>query len=292
MSIETKQQLPEIYANKRLCAIFGRPIAHSLSPLIHNHLFEIYKLPYYYQSFEIYDLKPAIDFVRSNNLRGVSITIPFKVEVMQYLDEIADLAKNIGAVNTIINENGKLIGDNTDAFGVINSFKVRNINLDNKNLVVLGCGGASRAVIYGLMANFKINKITIAGLSKELDDFVAEIKNKIKFHNIETFKLDNKKYTVTEEDDVIVNATSVGMHPKINETLIDAVNSEYINKIFFDVIYNPEKTLMLKNAEKSGAEIITGIDMFIYQALQQHYLWTGNTAKYSDIRHFFDESNL
>jgi len=273
----------QILEKKQMCAIFGRPICHSLSPLIHNHLFEEYKMPYYYKAFEIFDLCAAVKLVRTQNMRGVSITIPFKVEVMQYLDELTELARQIGAVNTIINDNGKLTGDNTDAYGVINSFRTRNIDLTKKNIVLLGCGGAARAVAFGLLATFKINKLTVAGLAKELAAFTNEIKNKTGFSNIETFELDNARYSVKCDDYVIANATSAGMEPAINNSLIDNENSDYTDKIFFDVIYNPLKTRMLQDAENSGARIITGIDMFIFQALRQHYLWTGNNAEYNDI---------
>ncbi|MBP7651897.1 shikimate dehydrogenase [Candidatus Dependentiae bacterium] len=270
----------------KICGIFGNPVSHSLSPLIHNHLFNKYNYNYEYEAFEIYDIETAVKLIRTEKMRGVSITIPFKVKVIKYLDEITDLSKKIGAVNTIINENGKLIGDNTDAYGVSQTFKKRNIFLSGKNIVILGIGGAAKSVVYSILNDFDINSLKlIARNNDKLIDFSKEILDKTGFNNITCMNFENETYSVEMEDDIIINASSAGMTPNINESLINEKKSYYNNeKIFFDVIYNPEKTLMLKTAESKGSQIINGMDMFIYQAMRQHILWTGNNKiKYEDI---------
>jgi len=273
----------------RLCALFGNPVGHSLSPLIHNHLFKKYNLAYYYEAFEIFDLKKAVDFLRANELRGVSITIPFKTEIIQYLDDLSVLAQQVAAVNTIVNNNGRLFGDNTDCFGIIEALKRNHCDLQNKNAVVIGSGGAALAAIFSILSTFKLKSLTIvARNNNKLQEIIGHLK-KAKFYNLCEIKiqqLTNAKYSLKIDDDFIFNATSVGMHPNISDCIVDFADTDCLNlkdKIFFDVVYNPRETEMLKLAAMRGAKIIGGLDMFIYQALKQHYLWTDNQATYQDI---------
>ena len=274
--------------NKMLLGIFGNPISHSLSPLIHNHLCEKFKLPYYYEAFEIFDLKGAVELLRTTSyFMGVSVTIPFKNEVINYIDEISPLAEKIGAVNTVIKKDGRLYGENTDAFGVMQTFSMRNLNLDEKKIAIIGAGGAAKSVVFAIIEKYNIKSLKICGISKEKENmkrFIKTIVEKTAFSNIENIIFSDEKYLVSAEDDVIINTTPVGMHPDIEKTIIEENTDSYKGKIFFDVIYNPDKTRFLKQAEKSGALIINGVDMFVFQALRQHFFWTGNSkASAEDI---------
>ncbi|HPN29439.1 MAG TPA: shikimate dehydrogenase [bacterium] len=270
----------------KICGIYGNPVGHSLSPLIHNHLFKKYKFNYEYYAFEIYDIENAIKLIRKENIRGVSITIPFKISVVKYLDKVSDLAGKIGAVNTIVNDNGILTGYNTDAYGVTQTFKKRDIQLTGKNIALLGNGGAAKAVAFSIISEFKINSLKIIGRNKDkLSELLKEIADKTGFSQIAIEEFCNGKYNIKKEEDVIINSASVGMHPETENSLIaEEACLDYSDKIFFDVIYNPRKTLMLKNAESKGATIINGMDMFIFQAMRQHFLWTDNDKiKYEDV---------
>ena len=141
-----------VTANTKILGIFGNPVSHSLSPIMHNEWFAKYKLNYLYVAFDVFpkNLKSAVESIRTLNILGVNVTVPHKVEIMKYLDNIDSAAKSIGSVNTIVNKNNKLYGFNTDWQGFITDLKSKKINLKNKNILVIGAGGAAKAILYSL----------------------------------------------------------------------------------------------------------------------------------------------
>ncbi|MBQ3834322.1 MAG: shikimate dehydrogenase, partial [Elusimicrobia bacterium] len=149
-----------INSTTKIVGIFGNPISHSLSPVMHNNWFSKNKLNYVYLAFDILpkDLKAAVGSIRTLNIAGVNVTVPHKVEVMKYLDIVDEDAKKIGSVNTIVNKNGVLYGTNTDWQGFITDLKQKKVNLKNKNVLVVGAGGAAKAILYGLN-KLKVKKI-------------------------------------------------------------------------------------------------------------------------------------
>jgi shikimate dehydrogenase len=253
-----------ITATTGLCAIIGNPIEHSLSPLIHNAAFEHLKLNYVFLAFKVEHLKEAVKGIRRLNLKGVSVTIPHKVEVMNYLDDIEEVAQKIGAVNTILNQGGKLRGYNTDCSGAIRALEEK-MELGDKKVMVLGAGGAARAIALGLKE--KGADITILNRTVKKAEMLASELN-CQYGGldlVESFK-----------PDVLINTTALGMYPRVDDM---PVKKEFLkDMLVFDIVYNPLKTRLIKEAEQNGCDTILGLEMFVNQAALQFELWTGKEA--------------
>ena len=258
-------RIKKINKNPKILGIIGNPVEHSWSPIIHNSAFDKLNINAVYLKFQVNKLKEFIEYMKHLNIIGFSVTIPHKVEVMKHIDGLDEQAKDIGAVNTIVVRNDKLIGYNSDCPGAVRALKQK-IELKGKNAVVLGAGGAARAMVYGLIQN-KSN-VTILNRTVEKAKLLADY-FKCDYGPLEDIK--NIEY------DILINTTSVGMHPDVDEL---PVSKELIknNKIVFDMVFNPFKTKLLAEAEKRNCIIITGFEMLIYGALLQFRLWTGKTA--------------
>lgn len=254
-----------ITGKTKIIGIFGDPIEHTLSPLIHNEAFSYLGLDYCYVAFNVKKdkLKEATEAIRALNIRGVNITVPHKETVIQYIDEVSDEAKNIGAVNTILNNEGILKGFNTDVNGFILSLKDEGISIKNKNFLILGAGGAAKAIVYGILKEGGKVYIYNRTPSKAL-----AIKEKFKkFGFIEIVEMDK---SVTEKIDVIVNATSLGL--KKDDPM--PLNPELIKPehVYCDIVY-PETPLM-REAERIGCKVVGGIGMLLWQAAFAFKIWT------------------
>jgi len=259
-----------ISSNTLLYCVIGNPIKHSKSPLIHNYIFQKLNIDAVYLAFEIKDLKAFFTFVRDTNVKGISITIPHKVESIKYIDEVEPIIEKIKAINTVKNKNGKLIGYNTDIVGVIKAFETNGTkSLKGKTSLILGSGGVARAVIWALV-EMGTESITIAGRTPEK---LEELKNEVipHFKNIETISL-SKVSEIIKNTDVIANCTPIGMTPNTEESPIDT-NLINENHIVFDTVYTPKETKLIKDSKQVGAKTILGIDMFIFQALEQDKIW-------------------
>ncbi len=249
----------------QLYGILGHPVAHSLSPVMHNAAFSYLRIEACYVPFDVTDIKAAIQAVRILGIRGVSITVPHKISIMPHLDHIDDTAQKIGAVNTVVNRDGKLTGTNTDGIGAIRALS-RAGSLKRKRIVVIGAGGAARAIGFGVRSVggkvIIVNRTIDRGrkLAEDLGcDFVP---------------LD--KITAVDAD-IIVNATTVGMHPDSDTS---PVPSECLKPgiVVMDAVYSPLKTRLLKDAETRGCMTINGLYMLIYQGAAQFEIWTGEKA--------------
>lgn len=258
-----------ITAKTKICMVIGNPIEHSLSPQIHNAGYEKLgidgKFVFVACNVQIDKLDNFIKGVRSMGIRGVSCTIPHKVKVIEFLDEIDETARKIGAVNTIVNSNGVLRGYNTDWEGIVTPLE--NITkIKDKKVAVLGAGGAARAVVFGVMK--KGGSVTIFNRTFEKAQKLAH-----EFGCMAESSLNIKKI---KDMDIIVNATSIGLG-SVKDTPLP---KDFITKnhIVFDVIYQPMETQLLKDAKDKGAKIIYGFEMLLQQAIAQFKLYTNKGA--------------
>lgn len=269
-----------IDSKTRIVGLFGYPLGHTYSPIMQNAAFSNRGINNVYLPIEV---KPdsfgtVIKAVSSMNFGGFNITIPYKVEIMKYLDKIDETAKRIGAVNTVVIKDGRLEGYNTDGIGFLKSFQeAAEATIEEKKVFVLGSGGASRAICMTLALN-KAKKLYICNrtfekalaLVEDINKFMPESSTAI------PMEYDDMKKAV-EHADVFINTTSVGMFPEIDEIPID---SSLLKKelIVYDVVYNPRKTKLILEAEKLGCKTISGLGMLVYQGAEAFELWTGKNA--------------
>ncbi|MGE5702690.1 MAG: shikimate dehydrogenase [Clostridia bacterium] len=265
-----------VNSKTKLVGLFGHPVGHSQSPLMHNAAFQERKINYVYTAFDIppEHLEDAVAGIRGLGLRGVNVTIPHKVTIMPMLDEIDLLASRIGAVNTVVNENGKLIGYNTDGAGYVRSLvEETGIELSNQVVTILGAGGAARAVAFTL-AERGVKEIRIINRSREKAQRLAEHVNS-SGHAVAIDPAD-AKHAVADAT-LLINTTSIGMYPQVDEL---PINPDFLhaNLVVSDLIYNPLETMLLKKALEKGAKTHSGIGMFVNQGALAFELWTQEAA--------------
>lgn len=262
--------------------VFGHPVHHSRSPMMLNAAFQAAGLNAAYAAFHVHPerIKEAVEGIRGLQLRGVNITIPHKVEVMQYLDEIDDSARTIGAVNTIVNEQGKLTGYNTDGIGYVRALKEETgLSLENKRILLIGAGGAARGVGYGLSLE-EPYEILIANRTEAKADALAEqLSRRVKVKSISFEEIAHYHKTV----DLVINTTAVGMHPHSDAV---PIKTDWLHEgvLVSDIIYTPRMTRLLTEAQARGAQVHSGLGMFIYQGAYAFEYWTGKTAPIQAMR--------
>ena len=261
-----------------ICGIIGDPVEHSMSPLMQNAAFRRLGLDYLYVPFRVRRelLDRALEGVRALNIRGLNVTTPHKVTVMSLLDEIDPLAKRIGAVNTVVNDDGVLSGYNTDAAGFLRALLEKGIEPKGRNVVILGAGGASRAV--SLVLAERGSRILV--LNRTLDR-AKEVANRVSGfsrNEVRALELDRDNLSgALGEADILVNTTSVGMSPNTGES---PVASDLLKPglVVFDIVYSPVRTKLLKEAEEAGALAVSGLDMLVWQGAIAFEKWTGLAA--------------
>jgi len=267
------------FANTELIGLIGHPIKHSYSPFIQNYALELMNLDYVYLPFDVpaENLKNAVKAVLSLGLKGVNVTLPHKEKIIKFLDELSEEASIIGAVNTIVNDHGKLIGYNTDAYGILETLLPYKDKISGTKVTVIGAGGSARAVVYTLLRHFKPEEINIINRTHQrADTLVNDLSLKMRydtFHTFELFPPDNVE--TLSNSRLIINATTMGMYPDIEDTITDIEDSFNEEQIVFDLIYNPTKSKFLKMAEMQGAKVVGGLKMLISQAAKSFELWTG-----------------
>ena len=247
---------------KKLCVI-GNPIKHSLSPKIHNIWIEQNKLDFIYEKklLEKDELEKIVIDLKDNNLFGCNVTVPFKQDIIRYVDELSAVSLKTNSVNTLYKVGNKVIGHNTDVMGFKKSLEDLKFNFKNKSVFLIGAGGVSPSIIEALN-NLGIGKIIVTNRSEQKLKKLSDLFNNLEF--IEWGKI--------EDVDVYINATSVGLE-KNSKLGLDLKSIK--NKLFYDVIYNPEKTNFLEDAEKNNNRIANGKMMFLYQAQASFKIWTG-----------------
>ncbi len=267
-----------ISGTTKICGVIGDPIAHTMSPVMHNAVFKEMGMDYVYVAFQVKKegLAEAIQGMRGLNIRGLNVTIPHKVAIIPLLDRLDHLAELIGAVNTVVNDDGVLTGYNTDAEGFLQALLERGIEPGGKNVVILGAGGASRAISFILAERGSSLVILNRTLDKarECARRIGEVFQK----EVKALEFDSENLAkALTEADILVNTTSVGMYPDTDET---PVSSGLLQPglIVVDIVYNPIKTRLLEEAEAAGARTISGIDMFVWQGALAFEKWTGLKA--------------
>ncbi len=264
----------EIKGSTNVVGLIGHPVEHSFSPPMHNAAFNKLNMDYVYTAFDVNpnDLKTAIVGADALNIKGFNVTIPHKIEVMKYLNEIDEVAKLIGAVNTIDFKNLK--GYNTDGIGAIKAIgEVTNVK--NKNVVIAGAGGASRAISFYL-AKYGVDQLTILNRNVEKAQKLAnDVLNSELIDNVESDSINNMNLS---DADILINTTPVGMHPNVDDVPIALAGDMHDNLVVFDAVYNPNETGLLKQAIEAGAKPVYGIKMLLYQGAESFEIWTGKKA--------------
>lgn len=279
-----------ISTSTKLYAVIGDPIEHSLSPTMHNLAFHNLGLDSVYLAFRVRpeSLKDAIFGLKSLGIHGFNVTVPHKVSVMQYLDKIDDAAAKIGAVNTVVNKNGLLIGYNTDGAGALTALKDEGVNFKGLNVVLLGAGGAAKALasaIAPLVGCLLILNRT-ESKAEELASSIAESSGS----NVKGEILTEASLNRTLPDaDILINATSVGMYPNLNDTPVMRTQL-HSGTIVFDIVYNPPRTRLLMEAIAAGAYPISGVKMLVHQGALAFKLWTGKEPPIAEMCKVVEES--
>lgn len=257
--------------------IVGDPVEHSLSPLMHNANIKSLGLNYVYVPFHVKkeEINNLISGAKALNIQGLNVTIPHKIEVIKYLDEIDPLAEKIGAVNTIKFSDGIAKGYNTDAIGAMSALKEK-VNIKNRDVLVLGAGGASRAISYALCEE-DVNSITILNRhSNRAKALACDISNKTNYTVNYDLQSNCDKYL--RDTDIIINTTPNGMYPNVNDKPLIYAQQMNGEMCVFDIVYTPLETGILKEAKKIGATRVSGIKMFLYQGVESFKIWTGIDA--------------
>ena len=264
-------------AHTNIFCIIGHPVEHSMSPTMWNPALQELGLDYAYVAFDVHpdNLEKAILGMRSLGIKGMNVTIPHKENVIQYLDEIDPIAKKMGAINTIKNDDGVLKAKNTDAGGAKKSLIDAGCKISGKNILFLGSGGVARSIAYILSE--EANKIVLTDIvEKSALNVAQEIKQNMDA-NIEG-KLSNKSILKEEiqKIDILINATPIGMHPKIEAS---PIQKELLHEdlFVFDVIYNPLETKLMKEAAEIGCKTLGGLDMLVNQGVLAFEWWTGKS---------------
>tara|TARA_B100000700_G_scaffold136805_1_gene152769 strand:+ start:114 stop:971 length:858 start_codon:yes stop_codon:yes gene_type:complete len=267
--------------------IIGYPLGHSLSPGMHNYLYKSLAINAHYNKWEISELNLKNEFIRitNENFIGANVTVPYKEKIIPFLDELDSDSKITGAVNTILKQNGKLLGFNTDIYGIRECLNKKFSDEDIDNVVLLGSGGAAKAVMYVLLQrglkNISIINRTKLNTNQMLDNF----KN-YKF-NSEYLDFDDKDKINQKcmESNLIINTTTIGMKGSSMEGIspldIKSINNK---NVVFDLVYNPRITKLVEIANNKNAEIIEGIDMLVYQAIRSIEIWTEITPSFDIMK--------
>lgn len=255
----------------------GDPVEHSLSPPMHNAAFHQLKLDYVYVPFHVKrgNLAPAILGARNMGIKGLNLTIPHKIEVINYLDELDEAAELIGAVNTVKFTENNAVGYNTDGFGAVKAIE-ETTPVKGKKIIIIGAGGAARAISFQLLLS-GVGEVLIANRTLEK---ACNLKNDLK----ETFNtslgclgLEDELKLELKDADVLINTTPVGMHPHQDDEPVVTSDMMHSDLVVNDIVYNPLETGILREAGKAGAQIVPGTKMLIYQGLEAFRIWIGIT---------------
>ena len=256
-----------------LYGVIGCPIKHSMSPAIHNDAFKEKNIEGYYHAFHVEPakLEESILALKTLGVKGFNVTIPHKISIIPYLDELDQTAGIVGAVNTVVNVNGRLIGYNTDGNGYIKSLlDVLKKPIAEHRILIIGAGGAARGLYYTLAYHgcreIDLTNRTISKAEGLIKDCPFE-------NNSKALSLENAEQSL-ENYDIIIQTTAVGLHPNIDAKPLSLANAKR-TAVVSDIVYNPIQTALLKEAEELGLTILNGVGMFVHQAAIAFELWTG-----------------
>ena len=271
----------KIKGSTNIVGLIGHPVEHSFSPPMHNAAFEKLGMDYAYIAFDVdpNNLGSAIEGAKSLNIKGFNVTIPHKIEVMHFLDEIDEVAGLIGAVNTIDFKNMK--GYNTDGIGAVRAIEDV-ISIKDNNVVIAGAGGASRAISFYL-AKYGADSITI--LNRNVDRAISLAGDVLDSGLMADVQADSisEINNYLSDADILVDTTPMGMHPHVDDEPIARAEDMHEDLVVFDAVYNPNETVLIKEAIKAGAKPVYGIKMLLYQGAESFKIWTGVDAPVDEM---------
>ncbi len=265
-----------------LTALLGSPVSHSISPLMHNEAFRVLGLDYVYLCFDVKEasLATAVDGLRTCGIRGFNLTMPNKNKIVELLDELSDAAKLIGAVNTVVCENNRLIGYNTDGTGYMMAVKDAGHDILGKTITLMGAGGAATAIcaqaaLDGVKCIHLFARPTSRFWNRTLH-LAEEINETLPCQVIlhENDRQEELRAAIAESA-MLINATSLGMAPEIDRSIIQDPSLFRPELVVSDVIYNPRETRLLREAKEAGCSVFNGMYMLLYQGAEAFRLWTG-----------------
>lgn len=280
-----------ITGHTRLTALLGSPVAHSISPLMHNEAFQLLNLDYTYLCFDVNEetLPAAVEGLKACGIRGFNLTMPNKNQIVKLLDELSPAARLIGAVNTVVNDKGHLVGYNTDGVGYMQAVRDAGYDITGKTITIMGAGGAATAIC-AQAALDDVEKIHIFAretsrfwerTQKLVENINSTLPCKAVLHkNKDTGALAR----AISESALLLNATSVGMAPDTNNTIIQDTSLYHPDLIVSDVIYNPRETRFLREAREAGCRTFNGMYMLLYQGAEAFRLWTGKEMPIKEIK--------
>jgi shikimate dehydrogenase len=275
------------HLNTKIIGLLGHPIKQSYSPFIHNVTVELKKLDYIYLPFDVpaANLKNALKGMIALDIKGFNITIPHKENILQFMNDVSEEASIIGSVNTVVNDDGKLTGYNTDINGILESLNPYKDDILGREVSVIGAGGSARAVIYTLIRYFKPAMIHIVNRTEQRAEALKKyFSDKMKYDGIKTKELFPPDLVgIFSNSKLIINATPVGMYPGQDDIVTSLENSFIKDQIVFDLVYNPPQTKLLKLAASRGAIPISGLKMLVHQAAKSFELWTNEEMPFDQI---------
>ena len=267
-----------------MCGVIGDPIEHTLSPIMHNAAFNHLKLDFVFLAFRVKaaELENAVRGMRGLGIRGLNVTMPHKNAVIKYLDEVDPTVKFLGSVNTILNDDGRLLGFNTDGVGALKALQENDVELDGKKLLLLGAGGAAKAIAFSIAK--EVDELCILNRApqkaKELAEALSVTYGKKVVGEALSPSIIQKKL---READILINGTSAGMHPHVSQSLV-APQWLKPDLTVMDIVYNPVETKLAKDAKAAGAHVISGVEMLLYQGAASFEIWTGCSAPIEVMR--------
>lgn len=277
-----------------LLALIGSPVGHSGSPAMYNYSFAKLGLDYVYVALDVkeQDVKEAISAMRLFNMKGGNVTMPDKVEAAKYMDELSPAAQIIGAINTIVNENGKLIGHITDGEGFVNNLRDHGIDVKGKKITVAGGGGAATAIQVQCALD-GAKEITI--FNKKDAFFERTLQTAEKICNavpgivLNVYDIDDEKKMTEEilQSDIFANATIVGMKPMDDQSVVKDLSAFHEGLVVADAVYNPEETKLLREAKAAGCTCVGGRGMLLWQGVSAFKLFTGQDMPVDEVKEKF-----
>ncbi len=278
LSVDTSNQKVAADKSSKTFCIIGDPVEHSLSPLMHNAAFKSLNLNYSYIAFKVKvnELKESVESLRDINVAGFNVTIPHKVEITKYVDRLSDEASLAGAVNTVKNENGSLVGYNTDIYGLMAPIEERLPDFKDIEILILGAGGSSRAAVVGLSRKKNIRSVFVVNRDQHKLSKVIELGNTLGLNCIPMEYTDHKKLSqISSRCKLIINTTSIGLANEKSLVSAESINND---SIVFDIIYKPIMTDLLGCAKNAHAKVIFGYEMLLNQGYESFEIWTGIKA--------------
>ena len=282
--------MSRIDANFKVCALLGFPARHSVGPALHNAAFEALNLPLVYVAHDVEPARLAQAFAgaRAMDYRGLSITMPHKVAALELVDDVDDAARAIGCINTVVNRDGRLRGANVDGLGALAALRQAGADPTGRRVLMLGSGGAARALGITLGLYAKPVELTILGaIENELARLARDVAERTSCNVKAEMMNDATLAAGLGKAQILLHCTPVGMKPDSERSLVPRERLRP-DLVVFDAVYNPRRTLLLRDAAAAGCRVIEGSEMFLGQAVLQFELWTGQSAPKEIMRWVLD----